>query len=123
KANWRDAEYLPCLTPCWIAVSDSCIPPHKRQLSLLTDFQIVDQACAAQFCGSQYNQGFAGTDLFRARDQQIALATQRHVIDMPATRIQSLNGLAFQRLDICAARQNIGLYGLQGRIELRGFRA
>src|SRR3546814_3186581 len=91
-----------------MAVSDSCIAPNRSQLSLRTDFKVVNQTRAAQFCSGQYHQWFSGADLFRAGSQQISLTAQRNIIHIPATRVQGLDGLPFQSLNICAACQNIG---------------
>src|SRR5690554_1672056 len=113
----------PTFVSLLLSVRHSAMTLVRRLLSLLTDFQVVDQAGRAQLGGGQNNQWFSAGDLLRRDLAQITLAAQRHIVDLPAMLGKVADRLCFQGAGIGFAGQQAIAYRLQGGVQARRFGA
>src|SRR3546814_1000562 len=99
-----------CTFPTFVSLllswRHSVMGTDTRQLSFLTDFQIVDQTGCAQLGGSQHDQGLTHLYFVRLRAQKVALAAQRQVVNLPATSRKMVGSLRFKGLDNLISRHD-----------------
>src|SRR5690606_20987638 len=106
-----------CASPTFVSlllsVRHSAMTLQRRLLSLLTDFQVINQTRVAQLGGGQYNQWFSADDLLRGKLSAVSLAAQRYVVHLPAVRLKMTDRLRLECRGVGLASPQTFLNGLQ----------